>query len=448
MFDTVNEYCLNRIVRLSETHEVLATEDIYDSSGIKLWAKGKRVSADLQQRLLQRKLAKPLELALSVESAVSPGDVVGSCLEQLDLHPLAKCFVGSQSALALIRSLQKVPLSPSVRLLLTAVREHDTEDYTHNIFTVLLAVGIASRLRVTDHDATMLMLAGLLHDFGLLYVNPELVGRPYYRLEPKEWKHIAVHPMIGQLLVKELTSLPAVVGECIALHHERLDGSGYPNHIDRSRTHRLGAWLAVADSVSGIMGRGGAEAAARISLALRVIPEEYDREAVAAVLQSMRGVEICAGTGDQSCFDRADYERGRLQEALKAIASIATRNPDSSVQTITSALRVTLGNIEKSMRATGVLDARQQLPSGLDDLELLAEMNQITHEVGWRMRNLARNLYLRAETLAGGKMVDEFKEVIDILDGVSGVPSTSELSETSLPEVPNGDGAEMVPAFG
>lgn len=418
MFDTVNEHCLNRIVRLSETREVVASEDIFDASGMKLLAKGKRVSAELQNRLLQRKLARPLEIALTVESAVSLGDVVDSCFEQLDCNPLAKCFAGSNSAMSLLKSLRDIKLAPPVRLLLTAIHQHSPDEYRHNLNTVLLAVGIASRLQVSDHDGMVLMLAGLLHDFGLLYVNPELV-KSTYRLGPNEWKYVAAHPVIGQVMIKELTALPPLVGECIALHHERLDGSGYPNYVNRDRTHRLGAWLAVADSVSAIMARGGDEAPTRISLALRVIPEEFDRQAVAAVLQSMRGVAASPGSGDSTCYDRAEQEMERLEKALSILHDSLARKPEPAFVAIGEALQVTLGNIAKSLRATGVLDARKQLASGINDPDLLAEMNQITFEVGWRMRNLARNVHLRAEAAGGIKLVDQCRELIGLLDETS-----------------------------
>lgn len=416
MFNQVNEYCLNRIVRLSESREVVAAEDICDENGMKLLAKGKRISPELQQRLLQRKLARPLEVALTVESAASLVEVVDSCFEQLEQQPLAKCFAGSQAAMALLRTLKTVKLSPPVRLLLTAIREHAPKEYEHNINTILLAVGIASRLKASDHDAMVLMLAGLLHDFGLLYINPSLVSMGH-RLEPRDWKYVAAHPVIAQLLLKELTSLPPLVGECTAQHHERLDGSGYPNHLNHSKTHRLGAWLAVADSVSAIMARGGEEAPARIALALRVVPEEFDREAVSSVLQAMHGLRGPQGQGDDSCFERAEQEMERMQEALALVQKkIAFRHADPMALAVAQALEITLGNVAKSLRATGVLDAREQLAGDLGDAELLAEMNQITHEVGWRMRNLARNIYLRTEAYAGGKLLGEFQDVIEVLN--------------------------------
>lgn len=416
MFNQVNEYCLNRIVQLSESREVVAAEDICDEHGMKLLAKGKRVSPELQQRLLQRKLARPLEVALSVDSAASLVEVVDSCFEQLDQQPLAKCFAGTQDAMALLRTLKTFKLTPPVRLLLTAIREHSPKEYAHNINTILLAVGIASRLRANDHDAMVLMLAGLLHDFGLLYVNPELV-KLGNRLEPRDWKYVAAHPVIGQLLLKELTALPPIVGECTAQHHERLDGSGYPNHLNHTKTQRLSAWLAVADSVSAIMVRGGEETAARIALALRVVPEEFDREAVSSVLQAMNGLRGSQGRGDDSCFARAEQEMDRLQEALALVhKKIAFRHADPMAQAIAQALEITLGNVAKSLRATGVLDAREQLAGDIGDAELLAEMNQITHEVGWRMRNLARNIHLRTEAYAGGKLLGEFQEVIEVLN--------------------------------
>ncbi|MGE5386889.1 MAG: HD-GYP domain-containing protein [Betaproteobacteria bacterium] len=425
---------MNRIVQLSESHDVVASEDIFDTSGMKLLAKGKRVSAELQNRLLQRKLARPLEMALSVESAVSVGDVVTSCLEQLDILPLTKCFAGSQSAMALLKTLKDVKLAPPVRLLLTAIHQHSPEEYSHNLITILIAVGIASRLRATDHDAMVLMLSGLLHDFGLLYVNPELV-KSTYRLGPAEWKYVAAHPLIGQLMIKELTALPPLVGECIALHHERLDGSGYPNYVDINRTHRLGAWLAVADSVSAIMARGGDEAPTRIALALRVIPEEFDREAVGAVLQSMRGMGVSVGSGDKTCFDRAEQEMERLERAQELIRERLAKKPDPMFATIGEALLITLGNVAKSLRATGVLDARKQLMANVDDADLLAEMNQITFEVGWRMRNLARNVHLRAEAAGGANLVAQCRDVIVVLDESSAQTETAVPAGTS-PEAP------------
>lgn len=48
-FNSVNNHCLGKIMALTETTDVIASDDIYDSQGVKLWAKGGKISASLQE---------------------------------------------------------------------------------------------------------------------------------------------------------------------------------------------------------------------------------------------------------------------------------------------------------------------------------------------------------------------------------------------------------------
>jgi len=68
----VNPHFLDHVLAASETHEVQASEDILERSGIKLLAKGARVDAVLRDRLLDHKLRKPLEQCLEVADGVVP----------------------------------------------------------------------------------------------------------------------------------------------------------------------------------------------------------------------------------------------------------------------------------------------------------------------------------------------------------------------------------------
>jgi hypothetical protein len=60
-FCAVNPHCLENIVRLSDDMEVIASSDILDDRGVKLWAKGAPVSRALQEKMLLRRLKKPLK---------------------------------------------------------------------------------------------------------------------------------------------------------------------------------------------------------------------------------------------------------------------------------------------------------------------------------------------------------------------------------------------------
>ena len=67
-----NPDLLQSIIKASETYSIVASQDIVDIRGLKLWAKGQPVSAALQQRLLERKLKNPLESCLMAEDGVTP----------------------------------------------------------------------------------------------------------------------------------------------------------------------------------------------------------------------------------------------------------------------------------------------------------------------------------------------------------------------------------------
>lgn len=414
-FNSVNPYCLEHIVGLSETKDVIAAEDIFDDNGVKLWAKGGRVSRELQQKLLKRKLAQPLEIALTVDNAVSFPSVIDDSLALLETNPMLNKIAGHRDALFLLRDMRSIPLPPSVSLLLTATRERQRSTFDHNLYAVLISLGIGSRLKMSSQDAQTLLLASLLHDLGEMYINPEYL-HSQHRLAPKDWKYVAAHPVIGRMLIKDLTKLPAAVGECVAMHHERLDGSGYPNHVGRSQPNRLGAWLAVADSVAAIVARGGAGCASRVGLALRIVPEEFDRDAVSAVLQAMHDCpDDDSATDTSGCIERAQKALQRMDRAMTAANGAVSSAQDSFTRQAASEVVGVLGNVRKSIHATGILDAGQ-LGTLIDDPHVQTEIFQVIKEVEWRLRNMARNIHLRAEVQGGGVAVQALASVIEALD--------------------------------
>ena len=71
-----NPDILNALVKAGETYSIVASQDIVDVRGLKLWAKGLPVSATLQQLLLERKLRVPIESCLMAEDGVTMFDLL------------------------------------------------------------------------------------------------------------------------------------------------------------------------------------------------------------------------------------------------------------------------------------------------------------------------------------------------------------------------------------
>lgn len=415
----VNAHCLEHIMSLSETHEIVAAEDIVDNHGLKLWGKGQRVSRVLQEKLMRRRLERPLESSLTVNGGVTCDEIVSDCHDLIEGTPILHRLCATSVTKSLLNGFRDTPLPGSFRLLLTSARDGHLGSYQHGLHCISLAAAIAGRLALADREAQQLLMAALLHDIGELYVDPDYL-RGGGRLSPAEWRHVAVHPRIGQMLVETLTTLSPTIALAVAEHHERLDGSGYPAQKAGTDISRLGRILAVSDTASAIFMNtpGGAEY--RLAVATRIVPEEFDRSVVQALMQPLGTTDPIAG---QACelaeaLERIGKVALRLQGALKEAHSLIEREGHAAARDAGTYVLGALALLNKALLATGAVEATH-IAELSDDPPLLAEVCQVGREVEWRMRNLARNVYLRTHLHAGGDGVNLVLDLVDALDGAS-----------------------------
>ena len=269
-----NGHAMEAILKASERKRVLASEDIYDTTGQKLWARGQPVSYALQQRLLERKLLQPIEACLRVEDGVTAHTLWDDATALLASdHPLLPAL--QPHAPRLLEQIRQLPLHAVTSLLLSAAKESQAELYQHAVLGMVLAGAFALQARQGAYEVRMALLGGLLHDIGEMYINPEYL-RSSQSMDLQAYKHVVVHPHVGAMLLEQLTDYPPALGRAIREHHERADGSGYPRRAVDKEISDLGALLAAVETILGVGARGEAPLA-RASLALRVIPGEYNQ---------------------------------------------------------------------------------------------------------------------------------------------------------------------------
>ena len=230
-FGKANPHALATILEASETRRIISATDIYDISGVKLWAGNQPVSTSLQRKLLDRELRQPLETSLVAEDGVSAASLAlafeallggGSALLPL-LQPHA------QRLGTLIKGLT---LHPVAQLLLTAAQTARPEHYAHAVAAMALNGALMAAGGGDDAAVRLALLCGLLHDVGEMYIGPEHGEAEADRdLDFASYQQLVVHPHVGSLLLAQLTNYPADVARAVAEHHERLDQSGYPNAL-------------------------------------------------------------------------------------------------------------------------------------------------------------------------------------------------------------------------
>ena len=109
---------------------------------------------------------------------------------------------------------------------------------------------LVSEFRRKDLDRMALAL--LLHDVGMSRVPGFLLNKQG-PLKAEEWEKVVAHPLVGVKLMQKLDmAFEELLRACFE-HHERMDGSGYPQKIKGSQISRVGRITAIADSFSAMI---------------------------------------------------------------------------------------------------------------------------------------------------------------------------------------------------
>ncbi len=113
-----------------------------------------------------------------------------------------------------------------------------------------LARAIAAQMGLDAYEQEKLMIAGYLHDLGKIVVPVEILCKPA-KLSPEEYALVKTHVQASHDLIRKIT-FPWEIAQPILEHHERLDGSGYPHHLQGAKISMEGRILAVSDVVDAM----------------------------------------------------------------------------------------------------------------------------------------------------------------------------------------------------
>jgi diguanylate cyclase (GGDEF)-like protein len=122
----------------------------------------------------------------------------------------------------------------------------------HSGSVARLSVEIAHRLEMSEDDVLRISLGGWLHDIGKLAVPDHILTKPG-RLTASEWKIMRTHPAVGERLLHAFPEL-AIACPAVRHHHEKYDGSGYPDHIAGEQIPIDARIIAAADAYCVMIG--------------------------------------------------------------------------------------------------------------------------------------------------------------------------------------------------
>jgi putative nucleotidyltransferase with HDIG domain len=187
------------------------------------------------------------------------------------------------------KKLRKI-LEQTVNSLSSTLAKRDLYTSGHQTRVTKLACAIAREMELTDEQIEGLRVAGMLHDIGKIYVPAEILSKPT-SLTAAEFDIMKAHAQAGYDIIQSI-EFPWPVAQIILQHHERLNGSGYPQGLKNGDILIEARIIAVADVIEAMSSHRPYRPARGVDVALDEIVTNrgvlYDTAAAAACLRLFR----------------------------------------------------------------------------------------------------------------------------------------------------------------
>jgi HD-GYP domain-containing protein (c-di-GMP phosphodiesterase class II) len=382
-------YYLKSVTDLSESMEVVSSEDIYSQGGIKLVNKDVRLDRSFYERLVHHKLASsPIDRSLAARDGVTLLSLAHDAARMIDDDAvLGRMANALPDTLLLRNALRQIVLNPPLAFKLTIARETRPELYQHSIRVALISLYLGASLRLKPAQMKDLATAALFHDLGELHIDPALLDRAH-TLTEQERHHIYAHPMIAYLILKEFPEYHPHVSTAVLNHHERLDGSGYPRNLKGDRINPLSQILAVAE-VAGSLCRPGAaaNACAQVEVILKLNTGQFRADLVgylAAIAKLGQASAVAEKHADLATIcARLDRLAKTLAEGKQALAPYRRARMEEYL----SYADERMANLEKALFDIGYHSAGEHaITNGIEeDPASRSELENLLHEIGWQL---------------------------------------------------------------
>jgi diguanylate cyclase (GGDEF)-like protein/putative nucleotidyltransferase with HDIG domain len=233
----------------------------------------------------------------------------------------------------------------TIEALALAIEAKDHTTHTHLQRVRTYAVAIAQQLNLGEEQIEALRAAALLHDIGKLAVPEQIINKPG-KLTPEEFEKMKVHPIVGAEIL-ERVAFPYPVAPIVRSHHERWDGTGYPEGLvgkdipigarilaavdclDALASHRqYRPALPLAEAMAKVKEKSGTWFDPHIVEMLETQYVELERMAqmtddTVATMGLSKGVRVERGQAPAAGFERTEPTHGPIENAdfLTSIAS-------------------------------------------------------------------------------------------------------------------------------
>ncbi len=160
--------------------------------------------------------------------------------------------ISAEAAGALVEEISSsVIRNPGALISLSRLKTADDYTYMHSVAVCALMVAVGRQLGLDEAEIREVGMAGLLHDLGKALMPLEVLNKPG-KLTDEEFRIIKSHPVEGHRLLVEGGSVGEIPLDVCLHHHEKVDGSGYPDRLKDEQISLFAKMGAVCDVYDAI----------------------------------------------------------------------------------------------------------------------------------------------------------------------------------------------------
>jgi len=144
-----------------------------------------------------------------------------------------------------------VQRNPGALISLVRLKTADDYTYMHSVAVCALMVALARQVGLSDAHTRSAGMAGLLHDLGKAAIPLAVLNKPG-KLTDEEFAVVKSHPVEGYHMLKEGSGVEAAVLDACLHHHEKMDGTGYPDKLPGEKISLIARMAAICDVYDAI----------------------------------------------------------------------------------------------------------------------------------------------------------------------------------------------------
>ncbi len=391
---TINNSHLTRaIIELGEIRPVIAKQAIFNNQGIKILEQGAAIHAGLYERLTAHNLSRPIEESVTAEGQVDGRALRDGITRVLETEAFyARMTPSEGERQRLLDIIEKVPLPEPVAFQLTLARETRPRLYDNALRAAWTMAWLAREGMETQFDIGMAAAAGLLHDLGMLHLNPVLMDHRA-ELTRELRRELYSHPIVSHVLIERHHVYPKVMLDGVLQHHEHRNGSGYPRNLKGSQISTTGQRLAITDLLVAMISAHDDGGEMRLGVLLRMNMHRYGKDLIDSVLALLQPgqdprSEAIATSGDPAAL------LAQAHDMLQACPRDASRfaGITAARREAWATLREQVDELGRTLAEAGLTPSQlEQLGSAaMEDAMVHRELTLLAREAAWQLHALAR----------------------------------------------------------